>query len=78
MESAEIASAFRVLSSTRSGTGYGPNPISLSDIKAYIDLTGSPWCDNVIFIELIYRLDRLYLKKSVDKPKGATGGGRKT
>jgi hypothetical protein len=34
--------AWSEINNARSNNGYGPNPISFSEIKAYVDLTGTP------------------------------------
>lgn len=62
LEISEIVVAFKVLSAMRTNNGFGPNPLSLVEVKAYIDLVGLPWMGNQIFVELIAYTDRAYLK----------------
>ena len=75
-ESQEVIRAFRILSSSRSGTGYGPNPISFTDLKAYLDFQGDTYLPKDILVDLIYRLDRRYIVLAVEQLK--VQGGRKT
>lgn len=54
----EYLYAFRKLNRTRQ-QGMGPSPISLTEIKAYLDLYGSS--DQEAFIEYILQMDAAYL-----------------
>lgn len=69
-----------MLNLTRSGNGYGPNPLSYSEIKAYLDLMGPPLLPVDIFVDMLLGMDRAYLKLVVDKQKREmkARGGRKT
>jgi hypothetical protein len=71
---AEVIQAYRILDLGRTGTGFGPNPISLSEVKAYFDLVGSPYIEMPIFLELIGRADRKHLELMIKAPKGDSGG----
>lgn len=46
----------------RTNNGFGPNPLSLVEVKAYIDLVGRPWMSNQIFAELLASMDQTYMK----------------
>lgn len=58
----EIAQAFNVLSKLRTSNGFGLNPISLGEIKAYIEIFGDPFDDTHMFVELITEMDRTFLE----------------
>ena len=70
----ELISAFRILSVARSGNGYGPNPLSLVEMEAYIRLMGEPELPREIFVSLIMRMDTRYLKITMEKLKKPGGG----
>lgn len=80
----EVVEAFRLLNLTRTGNGFGPNPLNLAEIKAFIDLYGLPLLPIDIFVSLLLTMDRKYLdlvlakQKQEPRFKGAKGGGRKT
>jgi hypothetical protein len=54
-----IWSAFTILNSTRSVGFSGPNPISFGDIKAWMELTGTPL--TAFEVDAVKRLDRVYM-----------------
>lgn len=56
----EYCSAFTVLSSRRT-VGMALNPISLADIKAYVDLFGTPNYGIEIFVEMIGKMDAEFI-----------------
>lgn len=62
IEGVEMVSAFNTLSSLRTSNGFGHNPISMSDIKCYIDLMGQPFYDVKVFIDLLIQMDTRYLE----------------
>lgn len=69
----EYLQAFKILNRTRQ-YGMGANPISLVEIKAYLDLYGAS--DEEAFIEYILRMDAVYLdvmakKKPAEKSTGS-------
>lgn len=62
----EYVEAFTLLGSKRP-SGFGPSPISLSDIHAYVLMFG---CSDLIqFIRLITDMDSAYLVESDKKAK---------
>ena len=73
----EVMTAYRFLSATRTGNGYGPNPISLAEIRAYLEINGAPELPVDIFMEFLIRMDQRYLKLEAERQKRETGG-RKT
>lgn len=77
-EAQEVINAFRILSSSRSGTGYGPNPISFADLKAYLDYLGETYLPKDIFVDLIYKVDRKFLQMTVELLKSKVASGRRT
>ena len=60
----ELISAFNLLSSRRTGSGFSVNPISLTDIGMYVQLFGIPWCGLEFFVRLMVQMDKLVLKKA--------------
>lgn len=68
--SVEVAMAYNVLAARRS-SGFAPNPISLSDINAYMDRYGEPSIPVDVFIDLVGAMDLKYLELSNgNKPTG--------
>jgi hypothetical protein len=61
LEAQEIVVAFKVLSTARTNNMIGYNPLSLVEIKAYVDLIGPPWLEMVVFVGLLLRMDSKYL-----------------
>jgi len=59
-----IWSAFVTLSESRSAGFSGPNPLSYTDIKAWMDLTNEHLSPRDI--EAIKKLDTAYLRKQYD------------
>ena len=56
---------FAMLHRTRGSNGFGPNPISWSEMKAYVEMTGSrlePW-----EVEAIRQLDEEFLTSMVEE-----------
>ena len=64
----EYLKAFKVLNRTRQ-VGMGPSPISLSEIKAYLELYGAS--DQEAFIEYILEMDEAYLRVKAKKEPSA-------
>lgn len=62
----EYIKAFDVLSSRRTA-GFSINPISMSDIKAYLDIFGCEYPE--IFIELLIMMDIEFLRYYNSKRK---------
>lgn len=58
-QTAAVLGAFLALSESRSSNGYGPNPISVSDISAYLWI--NPICEARRFFALVRTLDRVFL-----------------
>lgn len=52
---------------TRSGNGFGPNPVSMSDIWAYVELTGPPYLEGSVFVEMLVSMDQKYLELTTEK-----------
>lgn len=73
--------AFFVLSNSRSHTGFGPNPVSFADLKAYLELFEVREEDDIDdFIFFIQLLDGIYLSrkaaeasKELNKGQGHVG-----
>lgn len=61
--------AFLFLSECRSHNGYSPNPITVSDMMAYVVV--NPICDGLRFFGLIRSLDRVFLDWHAAKAKDA-------
>jgi hypothetical protein len=76
----EVGAAFSVISATRTGSGFGPNPISLAEISAYIALFGEPVLPVDAFVGLMIKTDIAYMKLvSEDIKRGRElSRGRKT
>lgn len=66
--------AFRILAAARVNTGFSLSPITLQDIKAYLEMVGPPWMDVPIFIEIIIAMDQKFLE--LERAKGEKGGGK--
>jgi hypothetical protein len=64
-----VWSWFITLSNGRS-YGFGPNPVSLTDIKAFADL--NRWPIRADHIELIQAMDRAWLEKNAGNGKTPT------
>ncbi len=62
----EYCTAFVLLSSRRT-VGIGPNPITLTDIKSYIDLYGVPNYGVSAFVEMISKMDAEYISLTTKK-----------
>jgi len=62
----EYCTAFILLSARRS-VGMGPNPITLQDIKAYIDLFGVPNYGVQTFVDMIGKMDAEYIQLTTKK-----------
>lgn len=71
----EIARAYNFLASRRT-CGMGPNPIQLSEIKAFVDLFGLPSIHLYEFVHLIGLIDQKYLELS-NGNRGTDGRGDK-
>lgn len=56
---ASLLEAFLALSECRSSNGYGPNPITATDIFSYLWL--NPICEGKRFFGLVKALDRVFL-----------------
>lgn len=63
--------AFFFLSECRAHNGYGPNPITVSDMLAY--LWANPICDARRFFSLVRGLDRVFLDWHAAKAKAEAG-----
>lgn len=61
MEGLELVTAFNILSSLRTSNGFGHNPISLTDIKNYVEMVGQPFHDVRDFLDLLVEMDKHYL-----------------
>jgi hypothetical protein len=59
----DITHAFKILSPQRN-IGMEVCPITLSDIKAYIDLFGEPLLGRELFVNLLSQVDQTFLEKS--------------
>ena len=73
---AEVMTAYRFLTATRTGNGYGPNPISLAEMKSYLDISGPPALPVDIFMEFLIRMDRKFMELDLERQKREHG--RKT
>jgi hypothetical protein len=74
-----VSYSFRILSRSRSSSQGGPNPISLSDINAHINLYGPPLLPVDVFVDLLYQIDVVYLKIVGEQIKRSLkGSGRKS
>lgn len=62
----EYLNAFHTLSSTRQ-SGFGPNPITLTEILAYLQLYGTE--DKDAFIEYMLKMDASFLSAQAEKEK---------
>lgn len=65
----EVVVAFSYLHSARTGSGFGPNPISLAEIASYLDLMGEPFLPRDVFIELLLITDRKYMTVEAERLK---------
>jgi hypothetical protein len=58
---AEVANAYNMLASRRT-SGMAANPISLSEISAWIQIFGEPTVPVIAFVELIGTVDQKFLE----------------
>jgi len=70
----ELAKAYGILSTKRT-IGFAPNPIQLSEIKAFIELYGEPSVGYTIFEEIIRVMDGADLEFMAAKTKVSEGNG---
>lgn len=63
-----LIEAFNHLSTSRSSNGYGLNPISILEIKSYIELGLSPY-EPRLFISLIQAMDNAFLEEYSEKQR---------
>lgn len=73
----EYLSAFYILNSTRQ-YGFGPNPITLTEMSAYLQLYGAS--DPESFIEYVLKMDEEFLKvkAEIQKNKSENNDGQRT
>ena len=67
MDMMEIAKAYQVLHSTRFNSGFDISPITVGEIRNYVELVGVPWCGCEEFIDQIKRLDEYHMKEVREK-----------
>lgn len=58
----ELLHAFSALDRTRPAGFSGDGPISLSEIRAYVQLFGHPSCDMEMFLQLVQNMDTFVRK----------------
>jgi hypothetical protein len=67
-EAVHVWNAFVQLSSARTSNGFGPDPVTFTEVAAYVDLTGDvldPW-----EIEAIREMDHAFLVSAAEsKPR---------
>jgi len=73
----EYLSAFYTLNNTRQ-YGFGPNPITLTEMSAYLQLYGAS--DPESFIEYLMKMDEAFLrvKAEIQKNKSEKGDDKRT